>query len=198
LCAIKPGRHISGIEFFCADGFYANYAAARGIRPILGVDLDCDSVEQRRGVLDQARLVTRLLGNVDVISYRKADVFDVDGTYDIGICAGGLYHLTNPRRLLEKLREQINVALVLQTVVSLENDDASYFVSPAPGLTWGCRFSSAHLDKMVESCGWKIIEKHSNELPGNIRLCDRGSVYLLCQPEKSGEVIRRPDSPGQH
>lgn len=187
-CPREPGPGIKGVELFCADGFYANYAASRGVRSMLGVDLDADSVEARSGVLEQARLVTRLLGNGDYIHYRKADVFDLDGSWDICICAGGLYHLTDPRRLLTRLRRQVKTALVLQTVVSLENQDPSYFVTPAPGLTWGCRFSSKHLDRMIETSGWEIMERRENQLPGNIRLCDRGSVYLLCRPRESNPV----------
>lgn len=188
LCGESDNASISAVELFCADGFYSNYTASKGVGQVSGVDLDGDSVERRSGVLEQAQLVTRLLGNSDIISFRKADVLHIDGIYDICICAGGLYHMTNPEKLLKKLCAQVKRAMILQTVVSLENDDPTYFVSPAPGLSWGCRFSCLYLEKMLERTGWKIVEKSFNELPGNIRSCDRGSVYMLCSPETVGST----------
>lgn len=171
---------ISGLELFCADGFYSNYAVNRGVDRMVSIDADGDSVERRSGILAQARLITRLLGNGNQIEYRQADVFDVDGSYDLCVCAGGLYHLRNPRELLAKLQSHVKVALVIQTVVSLSEPDPDYFESPAPGLTWGCRFSRAHLESMLLSTGWKVLESSMNELTGNRRSSDRGSAYVLC------------------
>ena len=183
LCSRVDICPISAVELFCADGFYSNYAARKGVSQIIGVDLDIDSVERRGGVLQQAKLITRLLGNSDKIAFQKTNVVDVSGTFDICICAGGLYHLTNPQELLAKWVCQIRRALVLQTVVSLEFDDSDYFVTPAPGLSWGCRFSLKYLETMLEATGWEIIEQSNSELPGCLRDCDKGSAYMLCRPK---------------
>lgn len=183
ICSRADICPMSAVELFCADGFYSNFAASKGVRQIIGVDLDIDSVERRGGVLQQAELITRLLGNSDKIVFQKMNVFDVSGTFDICICAGGLYHLTNPQVLLAKLVCQVRRALVLQTVVSLEFDDSDYFVTPAPGLSWGCRFSLKFLEAMLEATGWEIIEQSNSELPGCLRDCDKGSAYMLCRPK---------------
>jgi SAM-dependent methyltransferase len=171
---------VSAVELFCADCFYANYAIAHGVDSIYCVDLDADSVEQRGGILEQARLITRLLGNSEQVTIRKASVFDVEGSFDLCICAGGLYHLTNPRDLLEQIKTHTSSALVIQTVVSLENTDRDYFESPAPGWTWGSRFSFDYLQSMVRESGWDIVRSEHNELTGNSKPRDRGSAYLLC------------------
>jgi len=148
----------------------------------MGIDLEEESGEgkQRHSVLDQGRLATKLLGNMDKIDFYKQDVFSLDKNFDIGICVGGLYHITDPKKLLELLNKKISKYLVVQTVVSLANEDENYFESPAPNWTWGCRFSHKYLLKMLEQTGWTILEESRNELLDNTSLSDRGSSYCLC------------------
>lgn len=166
-------KPITGVELFCADGFYSNYAAKKHRTRIRGIDLS-------EGYLKMAREVTKTLGNEERVTFTHCNVMDLRIDYDFGICAGGLYHISEPLTLLALLREYIRTALVIQTVVSLEHTEKDYFEEPAPGRVYGCRFSYDYLVKMVEACGWEIIEKHSNELGGNTWLKDRGSAYLLC------------------
>jgi len=165
----------NGVEMFCADGFYANYAVSKGATEMYGVDTDNDS-------LTKARLITKVLGDRDRITFENCDVFKLSGEYDFGICAGGLYHVANPQYLLKLLTIKIRTALVIQTVYSLANESDDYFETPAPHWTWGCRFSYSYLLRMVEQAGWKIIDKSTNELLGSSRLEDRGSAYFLCIP----------------
>ncbi|MCH8028367.1 MAG: class I SAM-dependent methyltransferase [Candidatus Dadabacteria bacterium] len=172
----EQGESIKGVELFCADGFYANYAVQRGAESVMGIDND--TYQQ-----DKARLITKLLHNEGKISFAERDVFDLPDSYDFCICAGGLYHLSNPSDLLKLLRESIHTALVIQTVYSLAIEAEDYFETPAPHWTWGCRFSHLYLLQMVTDCGWEILESHTNELKGNKRPEDRGSAYLLCVPE---------------
>jgi hypothetical protein len=68
-------------------------------------------------------------------------------------------------------------------VVTLATDEERYFESPAPGWTWGCRFTSAGLKRMLRDSGFEILHAYENELFGNERREDRGSVYALCRPE---------------
>jgi hypothetical protein len=98
------------------------------------------------------------------------------------LCFGGLYHISDPQKLLHLLRKYITGVLIIQTVVSLETEDENYFEAPCPGWTWGCRFSHANLKKMTAEAGWKVIDEVRNEISYNQRLCDRGSSYLLCVP----------------
>lgn len=170
------GVERSVLECFCADGFYGIYAARQGASGVVGVDLD----EREVG---RARLMARLLDVHRRTEFRVQDVFDVAEPASITICAGGLYHLEDPARLLRRLRELTTSALVVQTVFHLgRRDDADYFETPAPGWTWGCRFSVPYLHDMIERAGWAISAHEENELIGNHRPEDRGSAYLLCVP----------------
>jgi predicted RNA methylase len=168
-------KKAEGIDLFCADGFYSNYAIQGGADRMYGVDLDKDE-------LDHARLITRLLGNAEKIVFEQRDVHDLQGSYDFGICAGGLYHLSDPEVLLRKLTTQIQMALVIQTVYSLARSERDYFETPAPGWSWGCRFSLSYMSDMIARAGWSVIQFATNELAGNERPEDRGSAYLLCVP----------------
>lgn len=176
---------ITGVELFCADGFYSNFAVQNGVDSMLGIDLEELSGEgkKRSSVLEQARLVTKLLKNSEKVKFQKGDVFDLKNSYDICLCLGGLYHLEDPEKLIALLKEKIKKVLIIQTVVSLETEDENYFETPCPGWTWGCRFSHAYLKKMLDKCGWKIIKEDRNEIKWNQRLCDKGSSYLLCVPK---------------
>ena len=52
--------------------------------------------------------------------------------------------------------------------------------APAPGWTWGNRYSQASFDKMMRSkYGDQILFSQANELKGNGRITNRGSVYYL-------------------
>jgi hypothetical protein len=57
-----------------------------------------------------------------------------------------------------------------------------YFETPAPGWTWGSRFSYGCLQGFLTRAGWEIIEATQSDLAGNERPDDRGSAYLLCVP----------------
>lgn len=172
----QGGGESSVLECFCADGFYGIHAALEGASRVVGVDLD----EREVG---RARLMARLLDVHGRTEFRVQDVFDLDDRAAITICAGGLYHLEDPKRLLLRLRELTTAALVVQTVFHLgRRDEDDYFEAPAPGWTWGCRFSIPYLHRMVEETGWEIVADEYNELVGNHRPEDRGSAYLLCAP----------------
>ena len=176
--AIRLTRNRAGdptvLELFCADGFYSIYAAQHGATSAHGIDTD--PVE-----IDKARLAAKLLGVANV-SFAVGDVRTSDARAAIGICAGGLYHLEDPAALLRRLHRQVDHALVVQTVFHIGRTEPGYFETPAPGLTWGSRFSYDHLLAMVESSGWRIQHAERNELTGNDRPEDRGSAYLLCVP----------------
>lgn len=162
------------LELFCADGFYAIYAAQQGASRALGIDTDPREI-------DKALVAARLLG-VRNVDFRVGDVLTSADRAAIGICAGGLYHLSDPAALLAKLREQISHVLVIQTVFHIGRTEPDYFESPAPGQTWGSRFSWARLLDMTAQSGWQVVRSDRNELTGNDRPEDRGSAYLLCVP----------------
>jgi hypothetical protein len=176
-CLVDLGEQPACLDLFCADGYYSCIMSS--LKPganVTGVDLDI--MEIRR-----ARTAARLLG------FQRANfvVHDVwsfvqttDTTYDLILCAGGLYHLSEPRSLLELLRRIAGRFLVIQSVITLEVEDAGYFVTPAPGWKHGSRFTHTGLERWLADLGWQILDQARNELTGNPRLCDRGSSYFLC------------------
>jgi hypothetical protein len=168
-----------GIELFCADGYYGIYAVQCGAEAVHGLDLDEKN-------LAKAELMSKLLGRSEKTHFEKRDVFTMDRGYDFGICAGGLYHISDPAGLLKMLSQKVRGSLVIQTVYSLANDSKDYFETPAPGWTWGCRFSYDYLKRMIENAGWAILSETKNELLGNKRLEDRGSAYFLCTIKMKG------------
>ncbi len=174
----ERGTGSEGVELFCADGFYGNYAVQAGADHIHGVDLDDKN-------LAKARLMSKLLDTAGKARFDHMDVYKIEQSYDWGICAGGLYHIADPAGLLKMLTHRIKGPLVIQTVYSLANDSPDYFETPAPGWTWGSRFSHAYLTRMIEDAGWKILESTTNELKGNKRPEDRGSAYYLCMNKGS-------------
>ncbi|OJV99819.1 MAG: hypothetical protein BGO39_28995 [Chloroflexi bacterium 54-19] len=174
----KNGTSVKGLDLFCADGFFSNFAILRGATSI-------DAIDWERSEIEQARLITYLLGNSKSINYIESNVFSIENAekvYDFGICAGGLYHIHNPQELLVLLRKKVKIALVVQTVYSLANSAPDYFEVAYPDRPWGSRFSYDYVLNIVEEAGWTAIEVFHNELEGNDRLEDRGSVYLLCVP----------------
>jgi SAM-dependent methyltransferase len=170
-----PPPELTVLELFCADGFYSLRAAQRGVGRVVGVDTDASEVAK-------ARLAAKLLG-LHNAEFRVGDVFETSDRVPIAVCAGGLYHVADPERLLRQLRGQVTDALVVQTVYHLGRTDPGYFETPAPGWTWGCRFSVDWLLATVARAGWRVRDERRNELTGNDRPEDRGSAYLLCTPD---------------
>jgi 2-polyprenyl-3-methyl-5-hydroxy-6-metoxy-1,4-benzoquinol methylase len=167
----------SCLELFCADGYYS--CQIKTLEPratVTGIDLAEDHIAR-------ATTMARRL-DLQGITFRREDVWAFlersSERHDLVLCAGGLYHLSAPARLLAKLRSVSRGYVVLQTVVTLETEDRDYFVSPAPGWQHGCRFTHAWLLGQLADLGWRIVAESRAELPGNPRPQDRGSSFLLC------------------
>jgi SAM-dependent methyltransferase len=166
------------LDLFCGDGFYSIYAAQQGASHVVGIDLDDTEIAK-------ARLVTRLLGLTNV-QLRVEDVLSSEARATVGICAGGLYHVSDPAAVLARLATRIERVLVIQTVFHMGRTESDYLETPAPGWTWGCRFSWEHLLEMTERSGWRVVHAERNELLGNVSPEHRGSAYLLCVPATPG------------
>ena len=75
--------------------------------------------------------------------------------------------------------------LIVQNVVSLAVSADDYFERPAPGWTWGNRFSRQSFDALIRKLGFAVVDQEFNVLTGNDRAEDRGSVYYLVDVGKS-------------
>lgn len=172
---------VSFAELFCADGYFTMLAARLGATAATGID------SNRDGHSAPAPIIAGRLG-LDNVRFELRDVnsiAEIDG-YDVVANIGGLYHVSNPIEILRKSYDLAKHYLIVQSVVSLVSNRDDYFVSPAPGLQHGCRFSPQSFTKMVESQGYRIIDRFYNELEGNARPEDRGSVYFLIEKRGSG------------
>lgn len=165
------------LDLFSADGYYSCRLKTLSPRArVTGVDLDPEQIRR-------AETISRRL-SLDDITFRvddvRAFVEQASETYDLVVCAGGLYHLSDPARLLQQLRGIVHGHLVVQSVVTLETEDGGYFVRPARGWRHGSRFTHAWLRARLVGLGWHVLDEARAELPGNRRLHDRGSSFFLC------------------
>jgi protein-L-isoaspartate O-methyltransferase len=168
----------SCLELFCADGYYACRinALAPGAT-VTGIELDAGHVRRATTIAKRLKLKNVTFRHEDVWAFLER----ASEPYDLVLCAGGLYHLSDPSRLLERIGQVSRAYVVLQSVVTLETEDRDYCVEPAPGWQHGCRFTHAWLCERVARLGWRILAESRAELPGNRSLRDRGSSFLLCQ-----------------
>jgi hypothetical protein len=173
-CRTTTATPVSFAELFCADGYYAMMARHLGATTSMGIDNDKDKH------LGNAATVAAALGVGDV-KFVNMDVNAIDTLAPVDIVAnvGGLYHVSNPLEILEKSYAMAGKFLIVQNVVSLASSAPDYYASPAPGWTWGSRFSRESFDAAMRKTGWDIIDRHFNELEGNDRPEDRGSAYYL-------------------
>jgi hypothetical protein len=173
----KSSNEVSFAELFCADGYYTMVARNLGFRPCYGID------NNRENHTNLAPEIAERLGLNDVhfISQDITPESSLDN-YDVVANVGGLYHTERPEKILDLSYDLANKFLIVQNVVSLANNSESYFESPAPGWTWGSRYSKQSFDALVRNkFGKKIIYSHFNELTGNDRPEDRGSLYYLIE-----------------
>ncbi len=176
----RSGDPVSFVELFCADGYYAMLARHFGATTAIGIDNDRDNH------FSQASVIANRLGLTNV-EFHKLDVTDIDQMPPADIVAnvGGLYHVANPREIIKKSYRLARKYLILQSVVSMANSAPDYFESPAPGWTWGSRYNRESFDALIDSLGYRVVDRHFNELEGNDRLEDRGSVYYLIETQAS-------------
>lgn len=170
----NPSDNISFTELFCADGYYAMLASRLGCHQSIGIDND------RNKNFGHAALIASRL-NLKNITFNKEEITP-NSTFtptDIVANLGGLYHVDDPEKILTLSYNMANKFLIVQSVVSMATEDEHYFEAPAPGWTWGNRMSKESFDKMVRKICPNIIDYHFNELQGNNRPEDRGSVYYL-------------------
>jgi hypothetical protein len=177
-CKQQSDDPVTFAELFCADGYYAMAARLFGATQSFGID------NNRDGYFEKSIEISKIL-KIENIEFINCDISKSDITcvksVDIVANIGGLYHVENPKEVLVKSYRLARKFLIVQSVISLANNDPEYFETPAPGWSWGCRFNKNSFDSMVRNLGYKIVDYHFNELAGNTRIEDRGSVYYLIE-----------------
>ena len=174
-CESKNGFQTpSFTELFCADGYYTMLANKLGCSPTFGIDNNCEKH------LEKAQIISRRIGleECNFICSEITEEFTFEKT-DIVANLGGLYHVSSPKEILRNSFLLARQFLIVQSVVSMATNDDTYYEKPAPGWTWGCRYSRSSFHKMITEICPNIVDYHFNELTGNSRPEDRGSVYYL-------------------
>lgn len=142
----SPGARV--LDLFCANGAFAIRAAQAGATEVVGIDAEASRITV-------ANLLAEIIEPYVNASMRfhVADVHDVEkfgNQFDIVMCFGGLYHISDPVSMLERLRALTGRYLLLQT---------SHVV---PGLgSWGWfRLPTGHRTQIPvwpsETGGWSL------------------------------------------
>lgn len=169
----KCKKPISFTELFCADGFYTMVAERLGCYRCIGID------DGRNVYFEKANIIAELLNlkNVDFVKERITSDSVLECT-DIVANIGGLHYNNKPEEILKLSYSTANKFLIVQSIISLANNDEDYFESPAPRWSWGSRYSRRSFDKMIRRNCPNVIDYHYNELVDN-ELESKGSVYYL-------------------
>jgi hypothetical protein len=174
-CRERSTDPVSFAELFCADGYYAMAAVHFGAADAIAID------DNRHGQSTHAVAIMQRLGLADRVRFLDMDVHQIGRLPQVDVVAnvGGLYHVEDPEAILRQSYDMTRRYLIVQTVVSLANNEPDYFETPAPGHTWGSRWSRQSFERMLSATGWDVVDQHFNELEGNDRREDRGSCYAL-------------------
>ena len=99
------------LDIGCNAGFYSFQLAARGAE-VLALDLD-------EHYLQQGRWAAEHLDPEGRVEFRQGSVYDlveVEGTFEVVLFMGVLYHLRYPLLALDVVAEKVGGSLVLQTL----------------------------------------------------------------------------------
>lgn len=125
---------------------------------LVGVDRDKEDIERCKTMAHHLKSGPATFFEDDVYHFvENSDKFDLI------LCAGGLYHLPDPRRLLEGLRKITKQYLVVQSAITVEHDDPDYFERPNPWFkTWGSLFTNRRLLRWLDEAGFEVVESAVN------------------------------------
>lgn len=130
----RPWSALRVADLGCNEGLYACECALRGAEVV--------GIEGREANIEKARFAKDALG-LDRLELVQADVRGLSrdrfGGFDVVLCCGLLYHLDTPDlfRLVEQMRDVCDGVLMVDTHVSLSDDELSgheegmFWVKPA-------------------------------------------------------------------
>jgi 2-polyprenyl-3-methyl-5-hydroxy-6-metoxy-1,4-benzoquinol methylase len=115
--SLKPISESTVLDLGCLDGLFSLEFALHGAR-VTGIEI-------RESNVKKAELVNEILGHSN-LNFICDDVRNVsvskNGTFDIVICSGMLYHLTTPDvfQLIENMHSVANRMVIIDTHISLK------------------------------------------------------------------------------
>ncbi len=117
-------RSVRCLDIGCNEGYFGFLVARRGAKSVLGLDA-------RESNIAKAQFIEERL-NFDNISFRVDDVVALtperDGTFQLTLALGLLYHLEDPMGALRRLRAVTSEVCVIDTQV----------LRAGPGVTSAC------------------------------------------------------------
>jgi tRNA (mo5U34)-methyltransferase len=175
------------LDIGCNAGFYAFQLAARGAE-VLALDLD-------EHYLQQGRWAAQFLDPEGRVEFRQGSVYDlveVEGSFEVVLFMGVLYHLRYPLLALDVVAEKVGGTLVLQTLTmpgeesagtaeDVEIDERGRLTEPGwprvafvehklagdPTNWWAA--DTACVEAMARSAGLQVRERPGHE----IWICER-------------------------
>lgn len=147
------------LDLFCSDGYYGFLAQslAKG-SALTGVDLNGEDIQRCRAM---ARHL--VLGRAEFHEQDVQNFVQTSTPYDIVLCVGGLYHLSDPANLLKGLRRIVRGYAIIQSAVTADDTGPDLLVAPNPWFrTWGALFSHSYLQARTLESGFEIIASDFN------------------------------------
>jgi tRNA (mo5U34)-methyltransferase len=165
----------TALDIGCNAGFYSFELARRGA--------EVTSIDHDERYLAQARWAAGQLGLADRVDFRRRQVYELRGRYDLVLFLGVLYHLRYPQLALDLVARSTRRLLVLQTL-TMPGDEA---VDPPPDLA----LSERH--RMLEP-GWPklaFIERSLESDRTNWWAPNHAAVEAMCR-SCGLELLARP------
>jgi 2-polyprenyl-3-methyl-5-hydroxy-6-metoxy-1,4-benzoquinol methylase len=156
---IGDTSNISILDLFCADGYYGflTQKLAPG-STLTGVDINGKDIKLCKIMASHLDLGPSTFVEDDVYHY-----VENSGEVDLALCTGGLYHIPDPRRLLDGLRKITEQYLIIQSAITVAHDDPDYYETPNPWFNgWGSLFTNARLLRWIDETGFNIIDSATN------------------------------------
>ena len=191
------------LDIGCNAGFYSFQLAARGAE-VLALDLD-------RHYLDQGRWAAQLLDPEGRVEFRQGSVYDlvdVDGSFEVVLFMGVLYHLRYPLLALDVVAEKVGGKLVLQTLTmpggegpgapeDLPIDERKRLAEPGwpraafvehklagdPTNWWAA--DAACVEAMARSAGLRVTDRPGHE----IWICEREQEHDHARDLRTMELL---------
>ncbi len=160
LDCVSSKDSLSILDLFCSDGYYGFFAQKHCKTAML------TGVDKNKKDIDRCRIISHHL-NFGQTTFVCDDVYNYVETakqFDVILCFGGLYHLSEPWRLLKSLRKITGQYLIVQSAITVEHDNPEYFETPNPWFrTWGSLFTNSKLLQMVQDAGFKVMANVTNK-----------------------------------
>jgi tRNA (mo5U34)-methyltransferase len=191
------------LDIGCNAGFYAFQLAARGAE-VLALDLD-------EHYLQQGRWAAQHLDPDGRIEFRQGSVYDlvsVEGSFEVVLFMGVLYHLRYPLLALDVVAGKVGGTLVLQTLTmpgeepagtpeDVEIDERKRLTEPGwpraafvehklagdPTNWWAA--DPACVEAMVRSAGLRVTERPGHE----IWICERDEANDHARDLRTMELL---------